>query len=93
MSVVGGFQSESLKLGSEWDAKSKTGMVKKNMVKSEGNQSALTGILVEKASADLKPQAISLDERSKKSFQDCFAVFSNAEGGEDQNIDVADDSD
>lgn len=76
----------------DWLLCKPTGLVKRNLTKSQEAGIAFSKQLLEKAPADLKDSATALEERRSKSFEKAVAAFANAQGGEDQ-ADEEDDSD
>jgi hypothetical protein len=68
------------------------GLVKKNMAKTSAASVELSAVMLEKAPADLKPEAIALEKRRTDAFEKASAAFANAQGGEDK-ADGEDDSD
>lgn len=69
-----------------------TGLVKRNLLKSQEAGAAFSQQLQAKAPADLKATATALEERRNKAFEQAVAAFANSQGGEDQD-DGGDDSD
>ncbi|KAH6684065.1 hypothetical protein B0J14DRAFT_663738 [Halenospora varia] len=70
-----------------------SGIVKKNLTRSEESAKALALVMVDKSPPSIRVEAEELDKRAKKSFNETMAVYSNATGGEDQMDDKIDDSD
>lgn len=70
----------------------KTGLVKRNLLKSQEAGVALSNQLRDKAPEDLKESATALEARRLKAFEKAVAAFANSTGGEEQ-ADEADDSD
>jgi hypothetical protein len=68
------------------------GLVKRNLNKTNEVSTELEKVAMEKAPADLKPEAERLAARRKVAFEKALAAFGNSVGGEDQATEE-DDSD
>jgi hypothetical protein len=69
-----------------------TGLVKKNMEKSDEAGSELSAIMLAKAPDSIKAESEALDARRVAAFKKATSAFANSKGGEDQ-ADGAEDSD
>jgi hypothetical protein len=69
-----------------------TGLVKKNMAKSDEAGSELATVMLQKAPQSIKVESEELDKRRAVAFKKAVAAFANSSGGEDK-ADEEDDSD
>lgn len=70
-----------------------TGMVKRNIGKTDTVSKELSNLLQSKAPADMKAEADALEARRAAAFEKACKVFANAQGGEEKADEVGEDSD
>lgn len=68
---------------SRFDELKVSGLVKKNMAKTESASRELSNLMLSKAPANLKPEAEQLEQRRATAFKKATAVYDGAAGGED----------
>ena len=70
------------------------GLVKGNIVNAQDTRVAFWSVMIEKSpEGEIKGEVKALDEKVKKAVVETLAVYGNATGGEDQDIEGEDDLD
>ena len=71
----------------------RTGLVKRDLIKTAEASEELSKLMVSKAPAELRAQGEALAQRRNLAFDRALAVYANASGGDDLANDGGEDSD